>query len=40
MEGRRAFTPGIDKASFIESEFKKIGLETFNRAKDYKQAFL
>jgi hypothetical protein len=25
--------PGIDKASFIESEFKKIGLETFNRAK-------
>jgi putative aminopeptidase FrvX len=40
MEGRRAFTPGIDKASsYIESEFKKIGLETFNGAKDYKQAF-
>ena len=40
MEGRRAFTSGIDKASnFIESEFKKIGLQTFNGAKDYKQAF-
>jgi len=40
MEGRRAFTPGIDRASsYIESEFKKIGLETFNGAKDYKQAF-
>ena len=40
MEGRRAFTPGIDKASsFIESEFKKIGLQTFNGAKDYKQSF-
>ena len=40
MEGRRAFTPGIDKASsFIELEFKKIGLQTFNGAKDYKQAF-
>ena len=40
MEGRRAFTKGIDKASsYIESEFKKIGLETFKGAKDYKQAF-
>ena len=40
MEGRRAFTSGIDKASnFIESEFKKIGLQTSNGAKDYKQAF-
>jgi putative aminopeptidase FrvX len=40
MEGRRAFTSGIDKASnFIESEFKKIGLQTFNGATDYKQAF-
>lgn len=40
MQGRRAFTPGIDKASsFIESEFKKIGIETFNGAKDYKQSF-
>jgi hypothetical protein len=24
MQGRRAFTPGIDKLPFIESEFKKI----------------
>jgi hypothetical protein len=40
MEGRRAFTAGIDKASsFIESEFKKMGLQTFNGAKDFKQAF-
>ena len=40
MQGRRAFTPGIDKASsFIESEFKKIGLQTFNGAKDFKQEF-
>ena len=30
MQGRRTFTPGIDKASaFIESEFKKAGLQTF-----------
>jgi hypothetical protein len=40
MEGRRAFTPGIDKASFIESEFKKIGLETFNRAKRQASIFM
>lgn len=40
MQGRRAFTPGIDKASgYIESQFKKIGLQTFNSAKDYKQEF-
>ena len=40
MQGRRAFTPGIDKASgFIESQFKKIGLQTLNGAKDYKQEF-
>ncbi|RBN49259.1 M28 family metallopeptidase [Flavobacterium psychrolimnae] len=40
MQGRRAFTPGIDKASsFIEYEFKKIGLQTFNGAKDFKQEF-
>lgn len=40
MQGRRTFTPGIDKASaFIESEFKKIGLQTFNAAKNYKQEF-
>ena len=40
MQGRRTFTPGIDKASaYIESQFKKIGLQTFNGAKDYKQEF-
>lgn len=40
MQGRRAFTPGIDKASaYIESEFKKIGLQTLNGAKDYRQEF-
>ena len=40
MQGRRAFTPGIDKASaYIESQFKKIGLQTFNGAIDYKQEF-
>ncbi|MGO4817686.1 M28 family metallopeptidase [Flavobacterium sp. W22_SRS_FP1] len=40
MQGRRAFTPGIDKASeYIESQFKKIGLQNFTGAKDYKQEF-
>jgi hypothetical protein len=40
MQGRRTFTPGIDKASaFIESEFKQIGLQTFNAATNYRQEF-
>ena len=40
MQGRRTFTPGIEKAScFIESEFKKIGLQPFNGAKNYRQEF-
>lgn len=40
MQGRRTFTPGIDKASaFIEAEFKKIGLQTFNGANNYRQEF-
>ncbi|KLT70493.1 M20/M25/M40 family metallo-hydrolase [Flavobacterium sp. ABG] len=40
MQGRRTFTPGIDKASaFIESEFKEIGLKTFNTATNYRQEF-
>ncbi|MCC9018737.1 M20/M25/M40 family metallo-hydrolase [Flavobacterium lipolyticum] len=40
MQGRRTFTPGIEKASaFIESEFKKIGLQTFNAAANYRQEF-
>ena len=40
MEGRRTFTPGIEKASaFIESEFKNIGLQTFQGAANYRQEF-
>ena len=40
MRGRRAFTPDIDKAAdFIADEFKKIGLQTFNGNKSYKQEF-
>jgi hypothetical protein len=40
MQGRRTFTPGIEKASsFIEEEFKKAGLQTFNGAPNYRQEF-
>ena len=40
MRGRRVFTPDIDKAAdFIVDEFKKIGLQTFNDSKTYKQEF-
>jgi Zn-dependent M28 family amino/carboxypeptidase len=40
MRGRRTFTPDIDKAAdFIADEFKKIGLQTFNNSKSYKQEF-
>jgi Zn-dependent M28 family amino/carboxypeptidase len=40
MRGRRVFTPDIDKAAdFIADEFKKIGLQTFNDSKTYKQEF-
>lgn len=40
MQGRKAFTPGIDKAAdFISAEFKKAGLQYFNGGKDYKQTF-
>ncbi|WP_281226071.1 M28 family metallopeptidase [Flavobacterium aquiphilum] len=40
MQGRRAFTPAIDKASaFIESEFKKAGLKTFMGAPNFRQEF-
>jgi hypothetical protein len=40
MQGRRTFTPGIDKASaFIESEFKGIGLQPFNGATNFRQEF-
>jgi hypothetical protein len=40
MQGRKTFTPGIDKAAdFISAEFKKAGLQFFNGSKDYKQPF-
>ncbi len=40
MEGRRTFTPGIDKAAtFIEGEFKKIGLKPLDGASGYRQTF-
>jgi hypothetical protein len=40
MQGRRTFTPGIDKASaFIESEFKKSGLQPFMGAANFRQEF-
>ncbi len=40
MEGRRTFTPGIAKASsYIETAFKKISLQTFNGAANYRQDF-
>ncbi len=40
MQGRRAFTAGIDKASaFIEAEFKQTGLQPFNGAANYRQEF-
>ncbi len=40
MQGRGTFTPGIDKAAtFIEKEFKKIGLKTLNGATGYRQTF-
>ncbi|MCX3264557.1 M20/M25/M40 family metallo-hydrolase [Pedobacter agri] len=40
MQGRATFSPGIDKAAtFIESEFKKIGLQPLNGEKNFRQAF-
>ena len=40
MEGRGTGTEGIEKAAkYIESEFKKIGLSTFEDLKDYRQTF-
>ena len=40
MEGRGVFTPGIDKAaSFIEAEFKKIGLKPIDGENDFRQEF-
>ncbi len=40
MEGRGTFTPGIDKAaSFIEKEFKAIGLKPLAGENGYRQSF-
>src|SRR2546423_12310894 len=40
MQGRRIFTPGINKAAdFIANEFKVAALQTWNGGKTYKQEF-
>jgi hypothetical protein len=40
MQGRGTFTPGIDKAaSFIETEFKAIGLKPLTGAQGFRQTF-
>ena len=40
MQGRRVFTPGIDKAaSFIADEFRKAGLQMWNGQTSYLQTF-
>lgn len=40
MQGRRTFTPGIDKASaFIQQEFEKAGLQKLNGLDSYAQSF-
>lgn len=40
MQGRGTFTPGIDKAAtFIENEFKQIGLKPLNGASGFRQSF-
>jgi Zn-dependent M28 family amino/carboxypeptidase len=40
MEGRATYSPGIDKAAtFIEQEFKKIGLEPLPGESNYRQSF-
>jgi hypothetical protein len=40
MQGRKTFSPGIDKAAaFIADEFKKAGLQTMNGSNGYMQTF-
>lgn len=40
MEGRRSFTPGLEKAGkFIAEEFKKAGLQTAQNLTGYRQEF-
>lgn len=40
MEGRAAFTPGVERAAdFIATEFKKIGLQPYTDEADFRQTF-
>ena len=40
MEGRKAGTPGIEKAAqYIEKEFKTIGLVPYDTLSNYRQTF-
>jgi len=40
MQGRKPGTPGIEKATkYIEKEFKRIGLKTYNNLPTYRQNF-
>jgi Zn-dependent M28 family amino/carboxypeptidase len=40
MQGRKTFTPGIEKAAaFIAEEFKKSGVQTFEKGSTYFQSF-
>jgi Zn-dependent M28 family amino/carboxypeptidase len=40
MDGRMTGTPGIEKAAkYIENEFKRIGLNTYDTLKTYRQTF-
>jgi hypothetical protein len=40
MQGRRPFTPGIEKAAdFIEAQFRAAGLQTWNMSGSYRQSF-
>ena len=40
MEGRAAFTPGVERAAdFIATEFKKIGLQPYADEADFRQTF-
>ncbi|MCF6280462.1 MAG: M20/M25/M40 family metallo-hydrolase [Flavobacteriaceae bacterium] len=40
MEGRKVGTPGIEKAAkYIETEFRKIGLSTYDKLESYRQSF-
>lgn len=41
MEGRKSGSPGIEKAAqYIEKEFKRIGLSTYNELPAYRQNFV